>query len=110
MKIDLDQQLKTLAGDPIQRLVAPAASEGEEPETTPWTLGFACATALQSPASEPEKITPAEAGARYLLALRLFTGGTQEITAGEATMIQDAANRVFQPLLKGPVITLLNGD
>lgn len=104
MKIDFSQPLLSLDGEP---LTAPAA--GGEPKA--WTLGTASATALLVNAAPLDgKVSVDEVLKRDALARRIHAGGEHELTASEASQVQELLVRVFEPILSGQACRMLNGD
>lgn len=100
MKVDFGKVVTALNGEPL--LAA---------EDKPWTIGALAAEALLAPQSGREEIPrgPVQIAERYALAMRVFKGATAEITAAEASLIQDAVAKNCAPIAAAQIIALTNG-
>src|SRR3546814_1652169 len=80
-------------------------------EDKPWTIGSLAAEALLAPQSgrdtTPHSVT--QISERYDLAMRIFKGGEVEITAAEASLIQNAVAKNCAPIAAAQIIALTNG-
>lgn len=107
MKIDFSAKILGLNGKPLTRLERDEAGRDVE---TPWTLGQMAADAVLAPQA------PSGGGAsvqsvveRFALATQIYSGGQQDITPQQATMIQESVAAVYAPAVAGPVIMMTNG-
>lgn len=100
MKVDFGTVVTALNGDPL------LAAEGK-----PWTAGALAAEALLAPPSQrdPMPLSVAQVSERYSLAMRVFSGAEEEITAAEATLIQNAVAHHCAPIAAAQIIALTNG-
>lgn len=99
MKLDFSQQLKDFRDDSDLEL---PRSDGTSRKLT---LGVACGEALITPSQEP-----ARSMENWLLAVRLYKGGEQEITPEEAAAIKLSINKHFSSdIVRGQCAQMLNG-
>lgn len=101
MKVDFGTVLTSLAGEPL------TIEDGK-----PWTAGAMAAETLLAPQS-PHDASPrsvVQIAERHELAMRIFKGGSVEITTTEATLIQEsAAKYCLYPIAAAQIIELTNG-
>lgn len=98
MNIDFDQQILWLDGSPIP--------DGSTPEGK-LTLAVVAAGALnRQPKGE---MSPTVSLKRGMLAIRVFEGGTQDISPEEAAMIQQALPDAWAPVVVARAHQMLNG-
>jgi len=98
MKIDFWQEFRDLEGALIMREV------GDKQVSV--TLGYIAGTALMS--ADPNKPEPGEDKLRaYDLAVRVYKGGEQEVSAEEITLLKRKIGENMVPLIVGQAYRML---
>lgn len=102
MKVDFDYILQDLFGAPIM--------DGNSGEQKPATLRSVVANALLITIPEDATMNGAKKIELYNIALRVHNSEEPvDITAAEATLIQDRLARIYGPLVVGQCHDLLDG-
>lgn len=98
MKIDFGTGILSLNGAPL------LVGEGK-----PWTAGALAADSLLAPRpNSPYSVS--QISERYALALRIVKAGVEDITIGEASLIQEAVAANCAPIAAAQIIALTNGE
>lgn len=92
MKIDFDQKLMNPSGAEPLMMDPPQNTE-------PATLAYVVSSALFSALPEDANIEPIKKAEIGVLGVRIYGGGSQEITPEEATLIRTRVAKVFPPLI-----------
>ena len=108
MKIDFDQVMKTVTGEPIT-----VPNDEDKPEET-LLLKTVCVNAIffirpALPGEKPEEVKGEDKVKQYQLALKVQEGGEQDITAEEAAWLKKKVNDLYGILIAGQALMMLDG-
>jgi len=105
MKIDFNQELKTIEGDTLRRSKASGTSVVQIPATLKWA---AVEALLGSPPEE--KTSGEEKGRRYDLALRIQTAEEPlDLSVEDIAYVKRLCDVSFPPLIVGQTRRMLEG-
>lgn len=110
MKVDFSKTIVDLNGEVILRPQSEEDVAAGKP-TRPLTAGSVAADSLLAPSDRQSgPFGVGQVLERFTLAQQVYGGGEHEITAAQATTIQEAVVKFFAPLVAAQVIQLTNGD
>lgn len=105
MKINFDQELKTIEGTTLMR----TKSDGDEVTPVPATLRWACVEALLATSGEMAKLSGEQKAKRYDLALKVQgANGPLELGVEDVAEIRKLCDAHFAPLIVGQTRRLLD--
>lgn len=105
MKIDFNQELKTIEGNTLMR----AKQEGGAVVELPATLKWAAVEALLATRGEQSKLSGEEKAKRYDLALKIQESeGALELGVDDVSLIKKLCDENFAPLIVGQTRKLLD--